>query len=152
MCFFSLLLHHLTQLILNRLAPQSEQTRRGGVVVTGNQTNLGPGEDTGSGSAKHRLEPEDLPSPKRPHVDVGQIGFPRGDVPLLNIDGFLTLCEIPLDYKPIRDVIANNDIFHWTAFEGATKQDLMNLGLKWGPVHSIMYGVKKAVKYCQLQY
>ncbi|EFP90303.2 uncharacterized protein PGTG_16329 [Puccinia graminis f. sp. tritici CRL 75-36-700-3] len=127
------------------------QTRVGRVVVTGDQAGLAPDKDTVSGGTKHRLEPDDLPSPKRPNLELGQVGIPCQDTTLLNIDGFLTICEIPLDYQPIRDVIAKNDIFHWTAFEGATKDDLLDLGLKWGPVQSILCGLKKAGKHCQSQ-
>ncbi|EFP83793.2 uncharacterized protein PGTG_09506 [Puccinia graminis f. sp. tritici CRL 75-36-700-3] len=128
------------------------RTRGGRVVVGGNQSERSPDERTVAGSTKHLLEPDDLPSPKRPSLEFAQIAIQQRDTPSLNIDAFLTLCEIPLDYQPIRDVIAKHDIFHWTAFEGATEQGLLNLGLKWGPVQSILYGVKKAVQYCQPQY
>jgi hypothetical protein len=138
-------------MILIGLLPQPGRTRVGRVVVTCNQAGLAPDEDTVSGGTKHRLEPDHLPSPKRPNLELGQVGIARQVTRLLDIDGFLTICEIPLDYQPIRDVIAKHDIFHWTAFEGATKHDLLNLGLKWGPVQSILYGLKKAVKYCQSQ-
>ncbi|KAA1107500.1 hypothetical protein PGT21_016005 [Puccinia graminis f. sp. tritici] len=100
------------------------QTRVGHIVVTGDQAGLAPDKDTVSGGTKHRLEPDDLPSPKRPNLELGQ---------------------------PIRDVIAKHDIFHWTAFEGAIKDDLLDLGLKWGPVQSILCGLKKAGKHCQSQ-
>jgi hypothetical protein len=127
------------------MATQPGRTRRGRVVVEANQSERSP--DKHTVSIKHLLEPDHLPSPKRPSLDFAHIAIQQRDTPSLDINAFLTLCEIPLDYQPIRDVIAKHDIFHWTAFEGATEQGLLNLGLKWGPVQSILYGVKKAVQY-----
>jgi hypothetical protein len=94
--------------------------------------------------AKRPLEQDDLPTPKRPNVRFLQSGLPSGNPSFLSMDEFLALCEIPLTYQPVQDIIAKHDIFHWSSFQGVSNDDLQSLGLKWGPAQAILVGVKRA--------
>ncbi|EFP93088.2 uncharacterized protein PGTG_19368 [Puccinia graminis f. sp. tritici CRL 75-36-700-3] len=114
-----------------------------GVVVTDEPA--GCGQDEGRLIVpKRHLAQDNLPTPKRPNVHFSQSGLPSGNPTFLTMNKFLALCEIPLTYQPVQDIIAKHDIFNWSSFQGVSSDDLQNLGLKWGTAQAILVGVKKA--------
>ena len=62
----------------------------------------------------------------------------------LLIKKFFDVCKVP--FSLVADLIEKNQITHWSAFIGASAEELMDLGFKWGPAKQIVAGVKVACK------
>jgi hypothetical protein len=63
----------------------------------------------------------------------------------LSMNDFLSFCHIPP--SNVNDTLSSHEITHWTAFIDATKDELMDLGFKWGSTKLLLSGVRKACMF-----
>jgi hypothetical protein len=63
------------------------------------------------------------------------------------MDNFLRMCNIPLNYQPVCNVLSSRKIVHWSALKNLSIESLQTLGFGWGTNQLILVGVKKATKF-----
>jgi hypothetical protein len=64
----------------------------------------------------------------------------------LSMNDFMSFCHIPPSTN-VNDMLSSHEITHWTAFIDATKDELMDLGFKWGSTKLLLAGVRKACMF-----
>ncbi|OAV86203.1 hypothetical protein PTTG_30027 [Puccinia triticina 1-1 BBBD Race 1] len=62
----------------------------------------------------------------------------------ITIEMFLTICQLPPKDPKVLAIINKHRIYHWTAFEDVSLQNLLDLGFLWGPARQIMNGSRLA--------
>ncbi|WAQ84869.1 hypothetical protein PtA15_5A442 [Puccinia triticina] len=88
------------------------------------------------------ITPQEIPPAKRQRLHQADFN--------LTMKEFFLIAHLRPDDKHTLSVIKKNLFYHWSAFKGLTKDDLVEAGFKVGPAQLIVSGVASAVSQLEL--
>ncbi|OAV91570.1 hypothetical protein PTTG_04270 [Puccinia triticina 1-1 BBBD Race 1] len=88
------------------------------------------------------ITPQEIPPAKRQCLHQADFN--------LTMKEFFLIAHLRPDDKHTLSVIKKNLFYHWSAFKGLTKDDLVEAGFKVGPAQLIVSGVASAVSQLEL--